>query len=72
MLSIAVVAAAIAASRDEFEVAETEQGGAGIYELAGEFLVKLASLRVAVHGRVGFGAALFEENQNGNFKTFWR
>ncbi|MCI65183.1 hypothetical protein A2U01_0086441, partial [Trifolium medium] len=38
MLSIAVVAAAIAVSRDGFEVAETEQGGVGIYEVAGEFL----------------------------------
>ncbi|MCI87777.1 hypothetical protein A2U01_0109062, partial [Trifolium medium] len=47
MLSIAVVAAAIAASRDDFEMAETEQGSAAIYEVAGEFLVKRASLRVA-------------------------
>ncbi|MCI44270.1 hypothetical protein A2U01_0065509, partial [Trifolium medium] len=50
MLSIAPVAAAIAASRVKIKVADTEQGGAAINGVAGEFSATRARLRVAGRG----------------------
>jgi hypothetical protein len=72
MLSIAVVAAAIAARRGFFEPAATEHGGAARMAVAGDFLV----LRVRIAGADRIRSGQFQERAKDSFAfiflTVWR